>query len=137
MYKFSKNSQEKISQCHQDLQTLCNHLIKYVDFTVVTGYRSPEEQLEKYNTGKSQLKVGKHNSNPSMAIDIQPYPLLRDGKKTVREQFYFLGGYAVGVGKMLKEQGLISHDIRYGGDWNKDGKIINNGFDDLYHIELV
>lgn len=138
MYKFSKNSQAKLNDCHQDIQIICEHLIKYIDFTVVTGYRSPEEQLEKYKQGFSKVKKGKHNHNPSMAIDIQPYPLLRkpDGK-TPREQFYYLAGYFMGVAKMLKDVGTITHDVRFGGDWDKDGEIIDNGFDDLYHFELI
>lgn len=137
MYKFSEISQKRLNECHQDLQTICNELIKYIDFSVVTGYRSPEEQLKKFNSGKSQLKVGKHNSKPSMAIDIKPYPLIKENGKTLREQFYFLGGFAMGIGKILYEQGIISHDVRFGGDWNKNGKIIDNTFDDLYHIELI
>lgn len=137
MYKFSTNSQRKLSECHQDIQIICNELIKHIDFTVVTGYRSPSEQLEKVRQGFSKVKVGKHNSLPSMAIDIQPYPLETSGGKTKREQFYFLAGYFMGIAKRLKDEGLITHDVRFGGDWDKDGEIIDNGFDDLYHFELI
>lgn len=135
MYHFSNNSKAKLEQCHHDIQIICEHLIKYIDFTVVTGHRSPEEQLKKYNQGFSKVKVGKHNSMPSMAIDIQPYPLSKDSREK-REQFYFLAGYFMGIAKMLKAVGTISHDVRFGGDWDRDGEITDNGFDDLYHFEL-
>lgn len=134
MYKFSSKSQAKLNECHKDIQIICNELIKYIDFTVVTGYRSPEEQLKKYQQGFSKVKKGKHNYNPSLAIDIQPYPLSNNQK---REQFYYLAGFFMGIAKMLKAEGLITHDIRFGGDWDKDGEIIDNSFDDLYHFELI
>lgn len=134
MYKFSSKSQAKLNECHKDIQIICNELIKYIDFTVVTGYRSPEEQLKKYQQGFSKVKRGKHNYNPSLAIDIQPYPLSNNQK---REQFYYLAGFFMGIAKTLKAEGLITHDIRFGGDWDKDGEIIDNTFDDLYHFELI
>lgn len=137
MNKLSDIGLKRKAELHPDLQLMLEYLLKYMDYTIVTGYRSPEEQLEKYNKGLSQLKVSKHNSIPSMAVDIQPYPLEMGGKKTVREQFYYLTGFAVGIGKMLLEMGLVTHDFRHGGDWNEDGKITDNKFDDLYHIELV
>lgn len=137
MYKFSKRSEQRLSECDKDLQLICNTLIQYIDFSIVTGYRSPAEQLKKVEQGLSKVKVSKHNSNPSLAVDIKPYPLLKNDNHSVREQFYYLGGYAMGVAKVLKAQGLITHDVRYGGDWNRDGKITDNGFDDLYHIELI
>ena len=137
MYKFSENSKRKLSECHEDIQIICEHLIKYIDFTVVTGYRSPQEQLIKLKEGKSKVKVSKHNSLPSMAIDIQPYPLEVKNGKSKREQFYYLAGYFMGIAKMLKAVGTISHDVRFGGDWDKDGDIKDNSFDDLYHFELI
>lgn len=139
MYKFSQSSRDKLKQVHPDLQLICTYLIAFVDFTIVTGYRSPEEQLKKYYAKPqlSKVKVGKHNSKPSMAIDIQPYPLKKDSAKSQREQFYYLAGCFMGTGKMLKEMGLISHDVRSGGDWNKNGLITDNSFDDLYHFELI
>ena len=138
MYNFSKSSQSKLDETHCDLQKICNELIKYIDFTVVTGYRNPGEQLKKYNEGFSKVKKGKHNYKPSLAVDIQPYPLLSKTKgKSPREQFYFLAGFFMGIAKQLKAEGHITHDIRFGGDWDKDGEIADNGFDDLYHFELV
>jgi len=133
MYNFSEKSQSKINECHKDIQTICDYLIKFIDFTVITGYRSPAEQLEKVKQGLSKVKVSKHNSNPSMAIDIAPYPI--DWKD--RERFYFLAGYFLGTAKMLKEQGKIKHDVRSGCDWDRDGEINDNKFDDLGHFELI
>ena len=31
----------------------------------------------------------------------------------------------------------ITHKIRWGGDWDSDGEIKDNNFDDLVHIEII
>ena len=137
MYKLSKRSEKKLLTCHNDLQVIIEEVLKYMDITVVQGYRSTEEQLEKYNKSYSQVKKGKHNENPSMAVDIQPYPLATENGKVIREMFYYMGGFVIGIAKRLLAENKITHDVRYGGDWNKNGKITDNNFDDLYHIELI
>lgn len=46
------------------------------DFSVVWGYRSPEDQDALFAKGRSQLKGGQspHNHTPSRAVDLIPYP---------------------------------------------------------------
>lgn len=75
MPKFSKASQEKLATCHPFLQEICNELIKEVDFTVLCGHRDKEAQDEAFAKGASKLKwpKSKHNSGPSLAVDIAPY----------------------------------------------------------------
>jgi hypothetical protein len=46
------------------------------------------------------------------------------------EQLYLLGLY-VGV---ASEMGV---ELRTGADWDRDGEIVDNGFDDFYHVEKV
>ena len=77
MYQFSKSSQKKLSTCHPFLQEICNELIKEVDFTVLCGHRGQEEQNEAFVKGASKLQWpdSKHNSFPSKAVDIAPYPI--------------------------------------------------------------
>lgn len=76
-YKFSKRSIANLKQCHEDLQRVMNEVIKDFDITVICGHRGEKEQNEAYNSGNSNAKFGesKHNSFPSMAVDIVPYPL--------------------------------------------------------------
>lgn len=77
MPKFSNKSLQRLKECHPDLQRLMNEVIKIVDITIITGYRSNKEQNEKYKQGLSNAKAGqsKHNVFPSLAVDIAPYPI--------------------------------------------------------------
>jgi peptidoglycan L-alanyl-D-glutamate endopeptidase CwlK len=43
----------------------------------------------------------------------------------------------MGLAVKLKQQGLITHDMRFGGDWNRDYDVKDNDFNDLFHYELV
>lgn len=136
MYRYSKRSKKNYDELHPDLQLILDHAIKVVDHSIIEGHRPIEEQLKAYNEGFSKVKRGKHNELPSLAVDVQPYPLSKNEREK-REQFYWLCGILYGIGKTLKAEGKISHDVRFGGDWDKDGDITDNGFDDLYHLELV
>jgi len=129
MPKYSKRSKEKLSTCNQKLQDIFDEVIKNVDCTIITGQRGKEEQNEMYRTGKSQLKYpkGKHNSNPSRAVDAAPYPI--DWKD--RERATLFAGYVIGIARM---QGVT---LRWGGDWDRDWQVKDNNFDDLWHFELA
>lgn len=75
--KFGKKSLERLRTCHDDLQLLCHAILEDMDITVLCGYRSEQEQNEAFAKGTSKLKFpkSKHNSYPSLAVDIAPYPV--------------------------------------------------------------
>lgn len=83
-YKWGKTSLERLGSCDTRLQQLCNELLEQCgfDLTITCGYRGKEEQDEAYRTGKSKAKFGqsKHNTYPSKAVDICPYPVDWDTK---------------------------------------------------------
>lgn len=127
MPKFSQLSLDKLSSCHSDLQKLFNEVIKEFDCVVLQGYRSEEEQLKFFNQGKSKIKSGgKHNSLPSLAVDVAPYPIDWSDK----ERFYYFAGFVKGLASSL---GI---SIRWGGDWDSDNNLKNQTFFDLPHFEL-
>ena len=134
MFKFSKNSLDRLNSCHPDLQLIFIEAIKIMDCAVLEGYRSDSEQQEYFRQGKSKKQAGqsKHNCVPSMAVDVAPYPINWDDK----ERFYYFAGIVKGVASMLLEQGKISHKIRFGGDWDGDNNLNNQTFFDLPHYEL-
>jgi len=135
MPSFSKNSLEHLATCHPDLQTLFNEVIKYFDCTVTEGFRDKAAQDEAYATGHSKVKWpnGKHNHNPSLAADVYPYPIDFNNTKLA----LWFGGFVQGMAIMLKEQGKITHDIRWGGAWNGLGKLNTSGMlDDTGHFEI-
>jgi len=128
MRKFSQLSIERLNTCHPDLIRLFNEVIKVVDCTIVCGHRGEKEQNEAFRTGKSKLKFpnSKHNSSPSMAVDVVPWPV----DWTDYKRFYHFAGIVYGVAHSLGIR------IRWGGDWDGDFNLKEEKFLDLPHYEL-
>jgi len=131
MPEFSKKSNEKKLSCHVDLQLILNQAIEIIDFSVIKGFRGEEEQNKAFDGGFSKLKYpkSKHNKKPSMAVDIQPYPY--PNHKYLSRQCTFIAGVVMGCAYDLDLK------IRWGGDWNGNGRIDDNNFNDLFHFELL
>ena len=129
MYTFGKSSTEKLLTCRHELQVVAHEAIKLVDFSIIHGYRTQEQQDLIYAQGLSKAKYpnSKHNTNPSDAFDFMPYPV--DWKDT--KQFSYIAGIIVGIGLA---KGIV---LRWGGDWNQNGKINDERFLDFGHIEFV
>ena len=112
------------------LQAMVDELLDYMDVSLVWGHRTEEEQNALYprNT-KVQWPDSMHNHNPSLAVDIQPYPY-PDNENDLRAAL----GYMAGLCWMI----ALKHGfkIRWGGDWNRNGSVTDNGFDDLFHVEI-
>lgn len=136
MPKFSPESFSKLSTCHIDLQVLFFEVVRTFDCKILEGYRNQEDQEKDFLAGKTKLHFpeGKHNRQPSMAVDVCPYPV-PDWSKT--NNFIFFGGYVLGIAEMLKDQGKITHGIRYGGDFNGDKRISDSSFLDAVHFEII
>jgi peptidoglycan L-alanyl-D-glutamate endopeptidase CwlK len=135
MPNFTLTSRTKLATCHQDLQTLFNEVIKTFDCTILEGYRDEEAQEKAFKAGNTKLHWpnGNHNSLPSNAVDASPYPVQWDNPN----RFYWFAGYVMGIAQKLKDEGRITHLVRYGGDWNQNKEITDNNFNDLVHFELV
>ena len=121
MNRFSKTSLKRLETCHPDLQLICHEAIKVYDFSVLCGFRDALEQENAFLDGHSQLRWpdSKHNKQPSMAIDIIPYPLDFEDK----ERLCQLAGIIKGI---AHEKNI---PIKWGGDFK--------GFFDGYHFEVV
>jgi peptidoglycan L-alanyl-D-glutamate endopeptidase CwlK len=76
-FKFSDRSLKRIEECHPDLRAIAHELIKEMDVVVLCGHRGQEEQEKAVHDGRSKLHFphSKHNSLPSRAIDMAPYPI--------------------------------------------------------------
>ena len=135
MPKFSKRSSEKLYTCHDDIIKICLVAIKYYDFSVIWGFRNEAEQNEIFRQGFSKLKWDEstHNKFPSMGIDLTPYPTMW----TDRDKLIQLSGIIHGVAMGLYSIGIISHLIRWGGDWNQNWDIKDETFIDMAHFELI
>lgn len=129
MPQFSDLSEQRLVTCDERLQRLLREAIKHVDFTVIYGHRTQEEQDDAFRQGASTLRwpKSKHNKQPSLAVDIAPYPI--DWSDTAR--FARLAGY---IERIAQEQGV---KIRWGGDWNGNYRTKDERLVDMPHIELV
>jgi len=130
MAKFGKKSKSKLVDADPRIQEILNKAIEFYDFTILETHRTNERQDELYKAGKSKVKAGKskHNTFPSKAVDIAPYPI--DWNDLNR--FVYLAGIIEAVSFEL------GYKIRWGGNWDMDGKIINDqSFDDLPHFEII
>lgn len=135
MPKFNQESFSKLSTCEHDLQVLFFEVVRTVDCTILEGYRNQEEQDIAFRTGKSELQWpnGKHNRQPSYAVDVAPCPIDWNDLK----RFYWFGGFVLGIAARLREEGKMTHAIRWGGDWDNDMHFNDHTFNDLVHFELI
>ena len=128
MPKFGKKSISRLETCHEDLQQVFYQVIKHFDCTVLEGHRGEELQNKYFNEGKSKVKFpkGKHNADPSNAVDIVPWPVDWDDT----DRMYYFAGFVKGIAAML------DIPLRWGGDWNDNTEVKDTGFKDLPHFEL-
>ena len=129
MPRFSNKSISNLSTCDPRLQRVFHDVIKHFDCTILEGHRDKERQNRMVEVGKSQVlwPSGKHNTVPSMAVDVTPYPIVWDD----RERQTLFAGFVLATAKTM---GI---DLRWGGDWSMDFEVRDNEFDDLVHFELV
>jgi peptidoglycan L-alanyl-D-glutamate endopeptidase CwlK len=136
MPAFSQSSRSKLSTCHPDLQVLFFEVIKHTDCVILEGHRNQADQEQAVKTGKSKTPwpTGKHNSLPSRAVDVAPFPIV-DWKKL--DNFLYFGGFVMGIAAILRASGKMTHGIRYGADWNQNQDVTDQSFIDAVHFELI
>ncbi len=141
-YRFGKTSTARLCSCHPDLQTIFNEVIKVMDCTIVCGHRNEADQQAAYNAkpqlSKVQYPNSNHNTYPSLAVDVAPYDAtIRNIDWGDTNRFYYFAGRVMEVARRLREEGKILHDLRWGGDWDRDTEVDDQTFIDLPHYELV
>jgi peptidoglycan L-alanyl-D-glutamate endopeptidase CwlK len=135
MYRFSRKSKAKLAKLHPILKEILEEAIKIIDFTVLETDRNKEIQNKLFASGASKVQWpnSKHNLDPNrnpeyaLAADIAPYPI--DWKDLRR--FYYLQGIVRGIAQMKRIR------IRWGGDWDQDGEVNDQTFNDTPHVELI
>lgn len=133
MPNFGTRSQNNLATAHPDLQRLFNEVIKGYDCTVICGHRNQTDQDKAFHEGRSKVQWpnGKHNKQPSLAVDVVPW---FKNKPHIRwddsEKFYHFAGYVQGVADGL---GI---NIRSGLNWDSDDELHDQTFFDGPHFEL-
>ena len=128
MPHFGKTSKKRLNTCDDRLQKVFNEVIKHVDCSVLEGHREKDRQNKLYEEGKTKVKYpnGRHNRQPSSAVDVTPYPV--DWKDRERQTLF--AGFVIGIASQM---GI---NLRWGGDWDQDFQVVDNRFDDFPHFEL-
>lgn len=151
MPKFGRQSITNLTQSERDLQTLHREAIKIIDYSIIFGYRTPEQQNALFKKGRKLIpgakgdkrahyiitkiaevvtyrgfeKKSNHNYWPSKATDQVPYP----SAWSRPEKIYELAGVLKAVYYRLKAEGKITSTMRFGSDWKNPP--------DPAHIEIV
>ena len=125
---FGEKSKERLNTCDSNLQKVFNEVIKHVDCSVLEGHRSKDRQNKLYEEERTKVRYpdGRHNRQPSSAVDVTPYPV--DWKDRERQTLF--AGFVIGVASQM---GI---NLRWGGDWDQDFQVVDNRFDDFPHFEL-
>jgi len=133
MRKWGDKSKEVRADLHPTLVHYLDRALQEVaDISLICGHRNQADQMKAYFSGNSTLMwpQGKHNSLPSLAVDFRPYPMPKFKAKVWAALAYTAGR----IIQMAAEDGV---KIRWGGDWDADGDLTNQKFDDLFHLEVV
>ena len=156
-HSFGKGSLEKLVTGHDDLQLILNVGIWTcpIDFGLSQLARTFDEQLAFFlakpkRTSLDPRKPGvlKHAKHvitewrpKAEAADIYIY---HPNAKVRRSLIYdkpslsYVMGHLQCTAELLYQLGMVKHKTRWGGNWDRDGVILQDqSFDDLPHIELV
>ena len=128
MPRFGRKSRERLKTCDNKLQNIFNEVIRHVDCSILEGHRNKDRQNKLYEEGKTKVKYpdGRHNRQPSSAVDVTPYPVDWED----RERQTLFAGFVIGVASQM------NINLRWGGDWDQDFQVVDNRFDDFPHFEL-
>ena len=128
MPRYSTRSKKRLATCDERLQKVFNEVIKHVDCSILEGHRSKERQNKLYDEKRTKVKYpnGRHNSSPSKAVDVTPYPVDWED----RERQTLFAGFVLGIARGM------GYKLRWGGDWDQDFQVMDNRFDDFPHFEI-
>lgn len=115
MNTWSSSSRTNLNTVHFDLQLVFNRVLTLRDCSVITGHRNQIEQDRLFEMGPSITTKAwpdsRHNSMPSVAIDVCPYP--PGDWSASDEAFREFGQFVLGVAHGL------SVELEWGGFWKQ------------------
>lgn len=133
-FSFGRTSRARLDTCHADLIRVCERALAAgeIDFTIVSGHRSVEEQQKLHAQGRTEPgpivtqvdgihRKSRHNADPSEAVDIAPY--VNGG--IAWDDIGLFDRLAVLMKSAAEAEGVA---IEWGGDWNS--------FKDRPHFQL-
>ena len=122
----SNSSRNKLDTCHTLLQRLVTEVLKggvtaeggerkAFDVSVIAGFRGENDQNAAFAAGKSKLQwpKSKHNSRPSMACDLVPFPL--DWQNI--QSFKNMGEAVTAAWSSIPAAERVGFALQWGGSW--------------------
>lgn len=112
MPSFGKRSLKARVTMDPRLQGIVDEAIKKYDFSIIWGHRDMGSQNQAYKDGHTNKRWpnSKHNTYPSIAMDIVPYPGLYNAPLI---EFYKLA-------TIIYEEAMKQNvRLRWGGHWKK------------------
>lgn len=160
MNRFGSRSLNVLKGLHPDLRKVMELAIQRsnVDFGLHEGARTVETQQEYFDNGKSKVNPKAYSSVEELAekgkhIVIAGHPQYEysravdlhsaeshNGKSLAWDTVHlsFIAGVITSCAKELYEKGEITHIVRWGLDWDRDGVIgLDQALDDGPHFELI
>ena len=138
MNTFGAASRKQLVSADTRLHRIAYAVLATKDHSIIKAHRSERDQGIAFAAGHTKLEWphGKHNELPSKALDVRTYPVPEadteyKAERMLREEQLYLLGLYVGVAAQM---GIT---LRTGADWDRDGEIADNGFDDFFHVEIV
>lgn len=121
MPNFGQQSLDKLGTVDKKLQDICNEVVKTYDITILVGHRDQADQDIAVTEGKSKTPwpTSKHNSLPSQAVDVAPYPI----------DWNDISRFTELNARMQAAAGNLGYKIRWGGSFTT--------LKDYDHFELV
>ena len=134
-FKLSERSLHRMDGVNQSLINLALLAIHRtpIDFGIawMGGLRTAEEQNQLFKDGYSEKdgyeKFSKHQFGEAIDLNVFVGSKVIDNKEML----------CVVAGVMFSCASELNLKIRWGGDWNMNGDLRDNKFNDLFHFELV
>ena len=133
MRKWGRFSRMHYHTLDPRLQRIMDRVLHEVaDISLTCGFRGEETQNLLFQEGKTKVRWpdSNHNNYPSTAVDFQPHPYPAR-EVELWAALGYIAGRAIQIGI---EEGVT---LRWGGDWDRDGDLTDNDFDDLFHLEIL
>ena len=92
MPSFGERSLACLETVDERISKVLEEAIKHYDFAILEGHRGEEKQQEYFESGASKLQFpkSKHNSFPSLAVDIVPYPIDWDNLQRFKDLSFYI-----------------------------------------------
>ena len=125
----SSESAKRLSTVYPDLAKVIMEATKLFPLMVVCGYRDENAQNEAFASGASKQRWpnSKHNTKPSLAVDISPIPY----ETTNVKKLTYIAGHIMAIAHQMGIK------LRWGGDFNMNLNPADDNFQDLYHFEIL